>query len=237
MKEENTKRLIREIKLLGDCNSPFLVKLATLPPTSVVIDSKDYLVYSEELLAGDSLRKLIQNRHNPDIKELATLGLCCIGAVEELQSHSAIHRDIKPDNVVATGDPNRPYVMLDLGVAYVVGGTPLTANPAMVAGTRFYLAPEMLSADFRDNLDFRADLYAIGLTIYEFATQKNPFMHSKDTVYNTIQRIATYKPVALHSLCPDLPADFCKVVDLLLKKRPHLRPNLGHIKKILEGCR
>ena len=155
-------------------------------------------------------------------------------AVDELWQSNVVHRDIKPDNVMALSDDKRPYVLLDLGVAFVVGGTPLTRDPRNVHGTLYYLAPEMLEPSFRENLDLRADLYAVGLTLYEYACGANPFMRREDAQYTTIQRIYRDTPTPLHELRSDLPVEFCKMIDQLLKKRPALRPNIGNLKRKME---
>ena len=61
-------------------------------------------------------------------------------------------------------DTTRPFVLLDLGIAFSVFDTPLTfdAQNRMPPGTFRYLAPEMLQLNFRETIDFRSDVYAAG---------------------------------------------------------------------------
>jgi serine/threonine protein kinase len=145
-------------------------------------------------------------------------------AVLELASINVIHRDIKPDNIIRTGNPMRPYVLLDLGIAFQLGGTRITRNSARIPGTLYYIAPEMLDQEFRQNLDYRADLYTIGLTLYEFASGDNPFAYRGDPQFTTLYRIKTQRPKPLRELRSDLPAELCRVIDQLMKKLPALRP-------------
>jgi len=155
---------------------------------------------------------------------VAELGVCLLKAVLELASMNVIHRDIKPDNIIRTKDPMRPYVLLDLGIAFRIGGTGITRNSARIPGTLYYIAPEMLDQGFRQNLDYRADLYTIALTLYEFASGDNPFAHRGDPQFTTLYRIKTQRPKPLWDLRSDLPAELCSVIDQLMRKLPALRP-------------
>jgi len=76
-----------------------------------------------------------------------------------------------------------------MGIAFVVGGTRLTLDSRDVPGTLYYIAPEMLDTNFRQSLDYRADLYTIGLTLYEYATGMNPFARRDEAQYTTLYRI------------------------------------------------
>jgi serine/threonine-protein kinase len=148
---------------------------------------------------------------------------------------NVIHRDIKPDNIIKTDDPVRPYVLLDLGIAFQIGGTRITRNSARIPGTLYYIAPEMLDQGFRQNLDYRADLYTVGLTLYEFASGDNPFAHSGDPQFTTLYRIKTQRPKPLRELRSDLPAEVCRLIDQLMRKLPALRPaNLDQLIKEME---
>ena len=235
IKQENIRRVQREINILGKCKSPFLVKLGRIIPAEIFIENENYIIYSEEFLEGLSLRERIKDGKRPDIKELATLMKCLLSAVREIASQNVIHRDIKPENIMALNDKLRHFVLLDLGIAYVVGGTALTRDPRAIPGTLYYLAPEMLDLNFRKSLDYRADLYTCGLTVYEYAAGKNPFARTDDPEFTTLYRIKIQQPPPLSSLC-DLPADFCDIIDGLLKKKPVLRPaNINLLTAKMEG--
>ncbi len=120
---------------------------------------------------------------------------------------------------------------MDLGIAFIVGGTRYTRDSAVVPGTLYYIAPEMLDVNFRQNLDYRADLYTVGLVLYEFSSAIQPFAKREDP-YTTLYRIKTMRPDPLHTLRNDLPENFCRLVDQLIKKRPAIRP--ANIELLLE---
>ena len=134
VEEENKRRIEREISILGGCETPYLVKLGGIEPREVLIGGEIFIAYSEEYIQGDSLRELIVGRHVPTASELAEVGICLLSAVEELIAKRVIHRDIKPDNIMKTSSPDRPFVLLDLGIAFSVGGTPVTRDSGRIRG-------------------------------------------------------------------------------------------------------
>lgn len=229
--EENKNRIIREIDILSKCNSPYLVKLAQIAPRDLTIDGIDYVIYSEEYIAGESLRRKIQAQYRPNQSELCQLCICMLLAVQELSARNVIHRDIKPDNIIKTHDSKRAYILLDLGIAFRIGGTPITRNSTRIPGTLYYIAPEMLDPGFRQSLDYRADLYTIALTVYEYASGINPFAHASDPQFTTLYRIKTEKPEPLEKLRSDLSLSFCQIINQLLRKLPALRP--ANINKLI----
>jgi serine/threonine protein kinase len=236
VEEINRRRAYREIDILRNCSSPFLVKLGQLPPEDREINGSTYILYSEELIAGASLRKRIRNNFRPGHQELAGVGVAILDVISRLTEMKVIHRDIKPENVVTTDVPERPFVLLDLGVAFVQGGTRLTMDSRFIPGTLYYIAPEMLDVNFRQALDYRADLYTMGLTLYEFASGVNPFERRDDMPYATLYRIKHDRPRPLSDLRPDLDKALCRLIDQLIKKLPALRPaNLRGLIKTLEN--
>ncbi|NQT93802.1 MAG: protein kinase [Lentisphaerae bacterium] len=238
VEETNRRRLRRELDLLARCETPCLVKLGRFGAYDCEIGGYQYVCYSEELIEGECLRARIRTGHQPDQNELATLGVCLLSAIEELAGKDTIHRDIKPDNVMATQDGARPFVLLDLGVAFIVGGTNYTLDTQAIPGTRWYIAPEMLELGFRESLDYRADLYTMGLTMYEYASGANPFADPGDPPLTTMYRIRHQNPPPLRILRADLDTGLCALVDQLIKKIPALRPaNLPQLIKRMEGCR
>jgi serine/threonine protein kinase len=238
IRDENLRRIVREVDILAKCASPYLVKLGSILPRECEVDGVEYVIYSEEYIPGETLRKMIKAGHLPAKEELAELAICMFKAVHELSELNVIHRDIKPDNIIKSNDPKRLYILLDLGIAFQIGGTRLTHDSARIPGTLYYIAPEMLDQGFRQSMDYRADLYTIALTLYEFATGDNPFAHRGDPQFTTLYRIKTIKPRPLRELRNDLPTPMCKLIDQLMRKIPALRPaNIELLIKQLEAYR
>ena len=238
IRDENLRRIFREIDILAKCTSPYLVKLGSIFPRECEVDNVEYVIYSEEYILGETVREMIIAGHLPTKEELAQLAICMVKAIRELSGMNVIHRDIKPDNIIKSKDPKRPYILLDLGIAFQIGGTRLTHDSARIPGTLYYIAPEMLDQGFRQSMDYRADLYTTALTLYEFASGDNPFARRGDPQFTTLYRIKTIKPNPLWDLRNDLPTSMCKLIDQLMRKIPALRPaKIKQLIKQLEAYR
>lgn len=232
-REQELGRAQRETRLLAKCNSPYVVHLGSLGPHQQDISGELCVVYSEELLPGTDLKSVIVAGAKPPEQEIKVLLGCLVSGIQALWAgHKAVHRDIKPANIFHTGHPVRPYVLLDLGIAYNVDEPGLTANPKDVPATPLYMAPEMLDPNFRDSISYRADLYSAGLSVFEFASGGiHPLAQKGDSLAKTVTRVLHQEPLRLHSLRPDLSPALCSLVDQLIKKNPALRP--GNLNLIL----
>lgn len=217
-------RVTREIEALDKCKSPEFVQLGSLPPESININGIDYIIYSEKFLDGENLRSKIRENYKPDLSELIQLTVTFLKAIKLLKENDLIHRDIKPDNTMKLKSNERPFVILDLGIAFKIHGTELTRNPRFRPGTLLYMAPEMFNPRFRESLDYRSDMYSAGITLFEYASGAHPIKKRDDDDFTTMYRIIRSKPQPLSTLRPDLPSEFCKIVDQLTKKLPALRP-------------
>ncbi|MCK4392613.1 serine/threonine protein kinase [Candidatus Bipolaricaulota bacterium] len=229
------KRVMREIESLRALTSPYVVKLGSLSPRACKLGSHEYLVYSEEFLDGPTLRDRLRSGYQPSFAECQALLRCLFQLVAELKASDLIHRDIKPGNIVEVGSDERPFVVLDLGVAFKLYSTPITLNPEMRQGTLPYMAPEMFQPHFREMLDYRSDLYSAAVTVYEYAAGTHPIARRGEDDFTTMYRIARMKPAPLAQHRSDLPASFCQIVDQMIRKKPALRPsNIGALLKQLE---
>lgn len=235
IRREELGRAVREVSLLKDCQSPFVVKLGSVPPSICILAGDDCVTYTEELLPGSELSEIIGRKHSlPDGNVIKQFLSCAIQGVRALWSQQhTVHRDIKPGNIFSTGLDARPYVLLDLGIAYNVREPGLTTRPEYIPATPRYLAPEMLDPNFRENLSFRADLYAIGVTAFEFATGgAHPLARTNDDMVRTITRILHQEPKKLADERPDLPRPLALLIDQFNKKNPALRP--GNLNLLLQ---
>jgi serine/threonine protein kinase len=222
-------RTQREIEALEKSAVPELVKLGALRPVRVTIGNREFVAYSEEFLDGPNLWHRIRTARTantlPDEAELKTLMKAGLLTIQALWKHGYIHRDIKPLNVIKLNDPARPFVFLDLGIAFSVIESSLTPNPAHIPGTLPYMAPEMFDADFRQNVDFRSDLYSLAVTVYQYGSHQHPILERPESGFHTVSRLLRERAKPLRSVAPALSIPFCSMIDQMLRKQPALRPS------------
>jgi serine/threonine protein kinase len=229
LRHQEIGRLMRETKVLATCTSPFIVRLGSIAPSIRQIEGESCFVYSEEKLPGSSLETVIElgSAAKPSEIEIKKLLRCLVQGIHALwtSEHKTVHRDIKPANIFSTQLPERPYVLIDLGIAYNVSEPGLTVRADHIPHTPLYMAPEMIDSNFRDTLSYRADLYAVGVCAFVFATGgTHPLAKKGEGLSKTYHRIITQEPTRLATERPDLSPELCSLVDQFLKKKPALRP-------------
>jgi tetratricopeptide (TPR) repeat protein len=147
-------------------------------------------------LQGHSLAETIASarkqrdstRKTPSLPRAQDLARC-IGSIARAlafaHARGVIHRDVKPSNVMVTDEGQA--VLLDFGVAFDVDlGAPQLTRTGETAGTPAYLAPELISGELR-RPDERCDVYALGVTLYECLTLRQPYAApTRDALYRTI---------------------------------------------------
>ena len=122
-----------------------------------------------ELVEGGNLSAATSN----DFRRVVEIGSQICQALEHAHAHNIVHRDLKPDNVLLSGARDSGSIKLaDLGLALPVRDSRLSGAGAIV-GTPAYMAPEQILGA---KIDGRADLYALGVVLYEMTTGRLPFM-------------------------------------------------------------
>lgn len=226
LRKEMLGRVRREIEALGKCQCNEIVKLAALAATDVSIGGENFIAYSEEWIDGSNLSAILNAKGaKPSEQELRTLFVSLLTAIKEMWGYGYIHRDINPRNVMKTASAGRPFVLLDLGIAFSIREPGLTYNPTerMVLSFR-YFAPEMINPEFRETIDYRSDLYTTALTLFEYAAQEHPLARNEEDEIRTVYRAVRQMPKSLKQFRPDLSDFLCQTVDQMLKKKPALRP-------------
>ncbi len=217
-------RFEREARATARLNHPGIVTLYE----AAVDDEGAYLV--SELVRGSTLGRLLHERRlgDQDIG-LATIALC--DALEYAHEQGVVHRDVKPSNVLM---PDQPHTTADLakltdfGVAHVVGGDSLTRTGDVV-GTTAYMSPEQ--AEGRE-VQPSADLYSLGVVIYEALTGANPLRLSHPGVRG--RRLGAHLPPLRHQR-RDLPHELGCAVDRALRPRPRERGTIAELREVLHG--
>lgn len=167
-----------------------------------------------QLVNGKSLRQLLdeQRRLSPDLT--IHIGSCIAAALDAAHRAGLVHRDVKPGNILIT--PDGRVLLTDFGIAKGLGaaGDDLTSANVMM-GTAKYLSPEQVRGK---KLDGRADLYSLGLVLYECLAGRVPFLGETDT--DTALARLNRDPTDLARLRPTLPYGLAELVHRLLARRP-----------------
>jgi serine/threonine-protein kinase len=142
-------------------------------------------------------------------------------ALAASHAHGIIHRDLKPENVFLVNREDEPdfVKVLDFGLAKLLhddGAAAHQSRPDMVMGTPFYMAPEQCEG--ASEVDGRADVYALGVVLFEMLTGKLPFGGDSDREVLTKQM--TMPAPAVRSLAPGVPAALDAIVRRALAKAP-----------------
>ncbi len=143
----------------------------------------------EQRIHGTTLREHLK-RGPTDINGVIKLGKQVLEVLCDAENEHIVHRDIKPDNIMIDLDGN--YWLLDFGLARHLDLESLTASAAYGGvGTLGYSAPEQMQNRKRD-IDIRADLFALGVTMHEYGTGSNPFREgARDLleIFNRVERM------------------------------------------------
>ena len=142
-------------------------------------------------------------------------------AVQAAHNHGLVHRDLKPGNVmVEQSDPGvwHPYV-LDFGIALELEAPGMTTT-GTIRGTPAYMAPEQIRGG-RDELDHRADIYSLGIVLYELLSGGPPFTAA--TPIELLIKALEEPPPSLRKTARDVPVDLRVIVEKCLEKEPERR--------------
>jgi serine/threonine protein kinase len=169
----NRARFVREARTAGRVDHPNSVQVLDV---DIDPDGTPYMVM--ELLQGEPLSEVVRREAPMPVARIVPLLRQVLLALAAAHEAGVVHRDLKPDNIVVTRRDDIEFVKVtDFGLAKLMddgdgASTKLTAT-GLVAGTPAYMAPEQ--AQGTGALDARADVYALGVVLYEMATDYLPF--------------------------------------------------------------
>ncbi len=190
-----------------------VLDLAMLP------DGRPYIIM--EYLDGAPLANLIDaanhQQHPLSLGGVARLAAEVLDALGAAHAKGIVHRDLKPDNVYVTPS-GRPKV-LDFGIAKLTDiTTGSSTRTGSLLGTPHYMAPEQAAGR---PVDHRADIYAMGVILFECFTGHKPF--NADALFDLLRMHVEGPPPSPRQLRPDLPPELEHVVLVALAKAPEQR--------------
>jgi len=224
------ERFLREASAAGRVGNPHIVETFD---AGVLDSGEPYLVM--EILRGAPLSSRIATGKMPIPEVVDLVGQAAAGV---FAAHNAgiVHRDLKPDNLFITeGSDGRPFVkILDFGISKFdpqkIGGLQLTQEGAAL-GTPYYMPPEQIRGE--GSLDARADVYALGVILYECLAGVRPF--EAETLAHLAILIHTGQPVPIAQHRPDLPPGFAELVhNAMATDRGRRTQTAGELRSQLE---
>jgi tetratricopeptide (TPR) repeat protein/predicted Ser/Thr protein kinase len=190
------------------------------------IGEQDHMPFiAMEFIDGETLRQHIHGQPLP-LEEILDLGIQIADALDVAHAGGIIHRDIKPSNVFVT--TRGQAKVLDFGLAKLVPKDIAGLGPAdssstapsdgvsivgVLSGTPAYMSPEHVRGD---DLDPRADVFALGLLLYEMATGRQAF--GGKTAGAIIEAILTRAPASVRAVNPQIPAQLEEIINKCIEK-------------------
>jgi hypothetical protein len=182
-------------------------------------DEALYLV--SELVRGRTLADLERDGELSD-RDVLLIGVTLCDALEHAHARGVIHRDVKPSNIICPEAPEEGggvAKLTDFGIARMADGDVLTRTGDII-GTLAYMAPEQARGE---RLDGAADVYALGLVLYEALAGVNPVRAGNPAA--TARRVGMRLP-ALARVRRDLPPGLCRAIDRAVVPEPGARTDL-----------
>jgi serine/threonine protein kinase len=184
---------------------------------------------SMEFVEGESLRSVLSRFGGLPVRKGIDLALQICSGLKEAHAQGIIHRDLKPENVMIDTQGN--VKIMDFGIARSMdAGTRLTG--AMI-GTPAYMAPEQVSGK---PVDYRTDIYALGLVLYEMFTGSETFR--ADTAVAVALKQMQEAPAPPHDIDPNIPVYIERAILKCLEKDPAKRfQSVAELEEALRSTR
>ncbi len=207
--EDFGKRFANEARVAASLDHPGIVKVYD----SGEVDGLYW--YTMQFVAGPTLSEFLRKNGVMHQEQVARLAVLLLDAFDYSHERGVIHRDIKPSNIIidTRGLPH----LLDYGIAKAADSM-LKTSTGLILGTPAYVAPEQASLK---KLDGRADLYSLGVTLYEALTGRHHF--TADNPLQSVVMRVTEDPESLIKKRADLDPGFAAVIMRALAREPDHR--------------
>ena len=188
------------------------------------IENENFIVM--QFVEGVTLEKSLETME-VTTESFQILAKQIVSAISLAHSHGVIHRDIKPGNIMLSGDEN--IKVLDFGLAKVIGQQKIIGNghsahssqistSGLVIGTVSYMSPEQLRGE---KLDYQTDIFSLGIILYELLAKKNPF--HRQTKAETIAAILSDNSITAEKITPKPSSSIVNLIDKCLAKDKNKR--------------
>jgi len=203
------ERFLREIEIAARLSHPHILPLHDSG------EANGLLYYVMPFVEGESLRDRLVREPQVPLAEALRVTLAVADALTYAHSHGVVHRDVKPENILLSGDA---VLVADFGIARAItaaGGASLTKTGVAV-GTPFYMSPEQAAGERQ--IDGRSDVYSLGCVVYEMLAGGPPFAGPSAQAVLARHMLDPVPP--LRTIRPELPAAVDRAVAKALAKAP-----------------
>jgi len=201
------ERFTKEARAVAKLSHPNIVN-----GIDVQKDGK-YHLFAMEFVEGETALRILRNQPFTEARAL-DVAIQVTRALEHASKLGMVHRDIKPDNIMVTSRDEAK--VLDYGLAKLVENSPSTSQVGLAVGTPHYIAPEQARGEV--DVDSRADIYALGGTLYHMVTGQTLFQ-GKSSNEIMVQHLSGEAP-SPKKLKPELSDNFCRLLEKMLAKTP-----------------
>jgi serine/threonine protein kinase len=206
---ELADRFLREIKVQASLEHPNIASLHT------AVRVENQLLMLMEFVDGMTLEQRLKDGPLP-VSEAVDYIAQVLSALEFAHRHGVIHRDIKPANMMLT--PGGVVKLMDFGIAKASTDQRLTMTGTTM-GSLYYMSPEQIQG--ASNIDARADLYSVGVSLYELTTGKRPF--DGDSQFAIMSAHLEKTPIPPVAIDPKLPQALNDAILMSVAKDPAAR--------------
>jgi serine/threonine protein kinase len=221
---ERQQRFLQEARAAARINHPAVAQI-------FYVDEQDGVTFIVmELVEGKTVRELIQ-AGGLDLLGVVDVVIQIAEGLAKAHELGIVHRDIKPANIMVSNDGHVKILdfgvakLLDRGLATSDGGAAIsqeavarTTLPGVVLGTAAYMSPEQVRGG---SVDGRADIFALGILLYEMATGQSPFQ--RESFVDSLHAVAFEEAPPLASAHRPLPEELQQIIARCLRKRPEER--------------
>jgi serine/threonine protein kinase len=183
------------------------------------------LYFVMDRLRGETLGERLEREGKLDVASATRITLEVLSGLEAAHELMLVHRDLKPDNIFLARPPGGRELakILDFGVAKALASLARRSNGTRVGttvGTPLYMAPEQAMGD--PDIDARADLYSMGVILYQVLGGRPPFEGPDATSVMAAKMLES--PPALSALCPAAPFALIRLVEAAMSRDRNQRP-------------
>jgi len=211
--EDALQRFLREANIVARLNHPNVVTIYDLKHDE---EADQHYIFTEFAEKGDLADRLTESPEGLPVNEVLHLGMGICSGLEAVHRRGVVHRDIRPGNILLfdVGEERDIPKLSDFGIAKApaIAGVEIPESPG-VSGYIYYTSPEQLDENIE--VDYRSDLYSLGILLYKLLTGQVPFTGEVGEVFWAHMGVSPKPP---REIRPDIPEALEQIVLRALRK-------------------